>query len=94
MADRLNGKKVAFLATDGVEQVELTEPWKTVKDEGGTPELISLESGEIQGFDHLDKGDTFKVDKTVAEADATTTTGSCCPAVSPIPTSCARTRTP
>ncbi len=70
MAERLNGKKVAFLATDGVEQVELTEPWRAVKDEGGTPELVSLESGEIQGFDHLDKGDTFKVDKAVAEADA------------------------
>jgi protease I len=70
MADRLNGKKVAFLATDGVEQVELTEPWSKVQEEGGTPELISLESGEIQGFNHLDKGDTFKVDKTAAEADA------------------------
>ena len=69
MADRLNGKKVAFLATDGVEQVELTEPWKAVQDEGGTPELISLEIGEIQGFNHLDKGDTFKVDKPVADAD-------------------------
>ena len=70
MASRLEGKKVAFLATDGVEQVELTEPWKTVEDEGGQPELISLESGEIQGFDHLDKGDTFPVDKAVADADA------------------------
>jgi protease I len=70
MAERLNGKKVAFLATDGVEQVELTEPWRAVKDEGGTPELVSLESGEIQGFDHLDHGETFKVDKAVAEADA------------------------
>jgi protease I len=70
MADRLSGKKVAFLATDGVEQVELSEPWQAVKSEGGTPELISLESGEIQGFNHLDKGDTFKVDKTAAEADA------------------------
>jgi protease I len=69
MTDRLNGKKVAFLATDGVEQVELTEPWKAVQDEGGTPELISLASGEIQGFNHLDKGDTFKVDRPVAEAD-------------------------
>ena len=68
MADRLNGKRVAFLATDGVEQVELTEPWKAVQDEGGTPELISLESGEIQGFNHLDQGDTFEVDKPVAEA--------------------------
>ena len=65
MSDELNGKKIAFLATDMFEQVELTEPWKAVKDAGGTPELISLESGEIQGFDHYDKADTFKVDKTV-----------------------------
>jgi protease I len=69
MAKRLEGKKVAFLATDGVEQVELTEPWKKVEDEGGTAELISLESGEIQGFQHLDKGDRFDVDKAVADAD-------------------------
>jgi protease I len=69
MANRLSGKKIAFLATDGVEQVELTEPWRKIEDEGGTPELISLESGEIQGFDHLDKADTFKVDKPVANAD-------------------------
>jgi protease I len=68
MGQRLEGKKVAFLATDGVEQVELTEPWKKVEEEGGAPELISLESGEIQGFNHLDKGDTFKVDRTVEEA--------------------------
>ena len=65
---KLDGKKVAFLATDGVEQIELTEPWKKVEVEGGTPELVSLESGEIQGFEHLDKGDTFKVDRTVQEA--------------------------
>jgi protease I len=70
MADRLSGKRVAFLATDGVEQIELTEPWKKVEDEGGTPELISLEGGEIQGFDHLDKADTFEVDRPVADADA------------------------
>ena len=68
MGQRLEGKKVAFLATDGVEQVELTEPWKKVEQEGGTPELVSLESGEIQGFEHLAKGDTFKVDRTVDEA--------------------------
>jgi protease I len=66
---KLDNKKVAFLATDGVEQVELTEPWKKVEEEGGTPELVSLESGEIQGFEHLDKADTFKVAKTVQEAD-------------------------
>jgi protease I len=65
---RLTDKRVAFLATDGVEQIELTEPWKAVESEGGKPELISLESGEIQGFDHLDKDQTFAVDRAVAEA--------------------------
>jgi protease I len=71
MADNLNGKKIAFLvANEGVEQVELTEPWKAVEAAGGTPELIALEDGEVQAFNHLDKADTFKVDKTVSEADA------------------------
>jgi protease I len=71
MTDELEGRKVAFLvANEGVEQVELTEPWQAVKDAGGTPELISLESGEVQAFNHLDKADTFPVDRTVAEADA------------------------
>src|SRR5919109_1312473 len=69
MANRLEGRRVALLATDGVEQIELTEPWKQVEAEGGTPDLISIESGEIQGFQHLDKGDTFSVDRTVADAD-------------------------
>jgi protease I len=68
MADRLSGRKVAFLATDGVEQIELTEPWKAVEEEGGDPELVSLQDGEIQGFEHLDKADTFQVDRTVADA--------------------------
>src|SRR3954470_15883984 len=66
---KLDGKKVAFVATDGVEQVELTEPWEAVKKEGAEPELISLESGQIQGFEHLDKGQTFAVDKAVKEAN-------------------------
>ncbi len=70
MPGTLDGRTIAFLATDGVEQVELTEPWKAVQDAGGTPELISLEDGEIQGFDHLDKADTFRVDHTAADADA------------------------
>ena len=65
---RLKDKRVAFLATDGVEQIELTEPWKAVESEGGKPELVSLESGEVQGFDHLDKDQTFAVDRTVADA--------------------------
>jgi protease I len=67
---KLKGLKIAFLATDGVEQVELTEPWKAVEDAGGEPELVSLESGEIQGFEHLDKADTVAVDKPVSEASA------------------------
>ena len=70
MAKKLEGKRVAFLATDMVEQVELTEPWKAVKDEGAQIELISLEEGKIQGFNHYDKADTFAVDRTVEEADA------------------------
>jgi protease I len=70
MPNRLEGKKVAFLATDGVEQVELTEPWNAVEQEGGKPELVSLETSEIQGFDHLDRDQTFPVDRTVSEAKA------------------------
>ena len=67
MAD-LNGKRVAFLATDMVEQVELTKPWDAVEQASGSPELISLEEGEIQAFDHYDKADTFQVDRTVSDA--------------------------
>ncbi|MDQ6915464.1 MAG: type 1 glutamine amidotransferase [Actinomycetota bacterium] len=66
----LDGKRIAFVATEGVEQVELTEPWKAVEEAGGKPELISIESGEVQGFNHLDKADTFPVDKIASEADA------------------------
>jgi protease I len=69
MAGKLDGRKIAFIAADGVEQVELTEPWKAVEAEGGQPELLSIESGEIQGFNHLDKGDTFKVDHAVSDVD-------------------------
>ena len=64
----LQGKWIAFLATDGVEQVELTEPWKAVGDAGADPVLVSPKDGQIQGFQHLDKGDTFDVDQPVAEA--------------------------
>ena len=69
MAGKLDGKTIAFIAAEGVEQVELTEPWKAVEDAGGTAELISLEAGEVQAFNHLDKGDTFTVDRTASEAD-------------------------
>jgi protease I len=67
----LSGKKVAFLvANEGIEQVELTEPWKAVEQTGGQPELIAPEAGKAQAFNHLDKADTFPVDKTTADADA------------------------
>jgi protease I len=62
----LKDRKVAFLvATEGIEQVELTEPWKAVQEAGGTPELVSTEAGEVQAFHHLDKADTFPVDHVV-----------------------------
>lgn len=52
--DELNGKRIAFLvAQEGVEEVELTEPWKAVKDAGATPELIAPEGREVQSFEHL-----------------------------------------
>jgi protease I len=71
MAGKLNGKRIAFLvANEGVEQVELTDPWKAVEDEGASPELVSLESGKVQAFNHLDKADTFDVDRTVSDASA------------------------
>ena len=70
MAGKLEGKTIAFIATEGVEQVELTEPWKAVEQEGAQPELISLKEGKVQAFNHLDKGDTFDVDRTVSDADA------------------------
>jgi protease I len=71
MAEKLNGKRIAFLvANEGIEQVELTEPWKAVEEAGGRPELIAPEAGEAQAFNHLDKADTFKVDRTAGDADA------------------------
>jgi protease I len=70
MSDQLTGKTIAFLAApEGTEQVELTEPWQAVKDAGATPRLVSTDSGEIQAFNHLDKGDTFDVDETVDAAE-------------------------
>jgi protease I len=67
---KLDGKRIAFLAADGVEQVELVEPRKAVEAEGAETDLISIEDGAIQGYEHLDKADTFEVDKAVGDADA------------------------
>jgi protease I len=69
MAD-LQGKQIAFLvANEGIEQVELTEPWRAVQQAGGTPRLIAPKSGQAQAYNHLDKADTFDVDQTAAAAD-------------------------
>ena len=69
MAD-LAGKTIAFLvAPEGIEQIELTEPWRAVADAGGTPRLVSTKSGEVQAYNHLEKADTFRVDLTVQDAD-------------------------
>ena len=68
MADELQGMKIAILATDGVEQVELTEPRKALEGAGAETELLSLDEGEIQGFNHLDHGDKLPVDRKVADA--------------------------
>jgi len=71
MADDLQGKKIAFVvANEGAEQIELTRPWEAVRDAGAETELIAPESGTVQAFNHLDKGDKFDVDRTFDDADA------------------------
>ena len=71
MSTTLAGKRIAFLvAPEGVEQVELTEPWKAVEDAGGTPELVSTEVGKIQAFNHLTPADTFEADKAADNVTA------------------------
>ena len=71
MADQLNGKRIAFvMANEGVEQVELEKPLEAVREAGGSAELLAPEQGEIQAFNHLDKGDTFDAERAVADADA------------------------
>jgi protease I len=69
-SERLDGKTIAFLATDGFEQVELTEPWQAVKQAGAAAVLISLEAGEIRGMNHDEKADRFTVDETIDNASA------------------------
>lgn len=68
MAD-LTGKKVAVLATDYFEEVELTEPVKALKEAGADVEIIAPKSGEIKALRHVDPGESIKVDKTLDEAD-------------------------
>jgi protease I len=70
MAGRLEGKRIAFLCTEGVEQVELTQPLEAVREEGAEADVVSLEAGSFTAFNHLDKGDEVQVDVVVAGADA------------------------
>lgn len=71
MAFQLSEREIAFLvANEGVEQVELTEPWQAVEKAGGRPVLVAPKHDDVQAFNHLDKADRFSVDITVAEADA------------------------
>ena len=68
MSTPLTGKKIAFIvATEGIEQVELTSPWQAVEEAGGKPVLVAPKTGKVQAFNHLDKGDTFEA--TVATED-------------------------
>ena len=70
MSDKLQGKKVAILAADMFERVELEEPRKALDDAGAETEIVSIHDGEIQGFDHFDPADKIAVDKAVEEVSA------------------------
>jgi protease I len=70
MSRKLEGKLIAFLATDGVEESELTAPWEAVERAGGRPVLVSIEKGEIQAFEALEQSRRFHVDAAIEEADA------------------------
>jgi protease I len=70
MADELKGKKIAFLFTEGAEQAEVQEPLKAVKDAGADVDIVSLEKGEIEMWQHFDKGEKISADKAVSDADA------------------------
>jgi protease I len=72
VANELNGKKIAFFtAPEGVEQIEMTTPWERLEAAGAQLELLSFQDGEVQMFNHLDKGDTRPVDRTIDHVDAT-----------------------
>jgi protease I len=70
MAKKLDNKRIAFLFTEGVEQVELTEPLEAIRNAGADVDLVSTEQGQVQMFNHLDKGDTIEADHAAADVDA------------------------
>src|SRR6185369_17149664 len=67
---KLDGVRVAILATDGFEQSELFEPKKALEEAGAKVSIVSLKPGEIKGWNHTDWGETIEVDLTVDEAEA------------------------
>jgi protease I len=69
MSGELSGKTIAVLATDGVEQVELDQPWQALVDAGAQPRLVGLQGGTLTAYDHIDKGEQKTVDLAVADAD-------------------------
>jgi protease I len=71
MSGVLIGKRIAFvMANEGVEQIELTKPLEAARDAGATVEIIATNAGEVQAFNHLDKADTFPVNKTTSSVSA------------------------
>ena len=71
MAQELDGRTIAILvANEGIEQIELTEPRKALEEAGATVHLLAPETGKAQAFNHLDKADTFPVDKAVGDVSA------------------------
>jgi protease I len=70
MSSQLKGRKVAFLATDGVEEVELTAPWNALKQAGAEVKLVSDKPGEVQAMNHDEKGNKFPVDAVVSQVSA------------------------
>jgi enhancing lycopene biosynthesis protein 2 len=77
MADELKGKRVAFLFTEGAEQAEVTEPLEAVRKAGAEVDVVALEKGDVQMWQHFDKGDTIKADRAVATPTRRITTGWC-----------------
>lgn len=79
MEQPLKHKTIAFLATDGVEQIELTGPWEAIQRAGAEVHLISSENGRIQAYNHLDKADRFSVDRVIDDVRASEYDGLCIP---------------
>ena len=69
MTNQLNGCSVAILVTDGFEQVEMTEPRKALEQAGAQTQIVSPKNGQVQGWNHQNKGDVFKVDLALDSAD-------------------------